>query len=240
MFPCRDRFVLHFSFRGNVGRGASETSPCRRTGNAKRRARPPQSDGERPGRRRGNRDPRALLGWPGCLPRRLQLVFTRSSGRNSLCLVGSKRCGCHRGRTPSDSMFGSSVTGLGANPTVGGVRQVPQRDHEGSKPQKKVSTNAVVVGCPSSACSSPGRAEGSSWSLLEGVFFIGCSSYSGVTRAGTSWHRTPAACSIGDRPYGRSWLRGPTAPCVCRVFAPGVASRTSPADRCGASGTPLR
>ena len=62
MFPCRDRFVLHSSFRGNVGRGASETSPCRRTGNAKRRARPPRGDGEQPGRRRGNRDPRAFFG----------------------------------------------------------------------------------------------------------------------------------------------------------------------------------
>ena len=85
-----------------------------------------------------------FLGWPGCLPRRLQLVFTRSSGRNSLCLVGSKRCGCHRGRTPSDSMFGSSVTGLGANPSVGGVGRVPQRDSE-VKPQKTVSQVAVVV-----------------------------------------------------------------------------------------------
>ena len=78
-----------------------------------------------------------FLGWPGCLPRRLQLVFTRWSGRNSLCLVGSKRCGCHRGRTPSDSMFGSSVTGLGANPTVGGVGRVPQRDDEGRGPTRK-------------------------------------------------------------------------------------------------------
>jgi len=55
-------------FRGNVGRRASETSPCRRAGNAKRRARPPKGDGERPGRRRGNRDPRAL--WVAWLPPR--------------------------------------------------------------------------------------------------------------------------------------------------------------------------
>ena len=101
------------------GRRASETSPCRRAGNANRRARPPQSSGERPGRRRGNRDPRALLVWPGCLPRRLQLVFTRSSGRNSLCLVAQSRLVQSR----SDS-FGfdvsSSVTGPGANPTLVG------------------------------------------------------------------------------------------------------------------------
>jgi len=41
-------------------------------------------------------------------------------------------------------MFDSSVTGLGANPTVGGVRQVPQRDDE-VEPQKTVSKVAVVV-----------------------------------------------------------------------------------------------
>jgi hypothetical protein len=152
-----------FPFRGNVGRRASETSPCRRAGNAKRRARPPQGDGEQPGRRRGNRDPRALGVWPGCLPRRLQLVCTRSSGRNSLFRRCGNRCCRNRGRTPLGSMGGAPVTGLEANPTVGGVRPVPQRDHEGSKPQKKVSNNAVVVGCPSSACSSPGRAGVSSW-----------------------------------------------------------------------------
>ena len=147
MFPCQGCGVLRSSCQRILDVAPSETSPCRRTGNAKRRARPPRGDGEQPGRRRGNRDPRAFLGWPGCLPRRLQLVFTRSSGRNSLCLVGSKRCGCHRGRTPSDSMFGSSVTGLGANPTVGGVGRVPQRDSE-VKPQKTVSQVAVVVDAP--------------------------------------------------------------------------------------------
>ena len=82
-FPRQDRFAHRSSFQGNVGRRASETSPCRRAGNAKRRAQPPQSNGGQPGRRRGNRDPRALgVAWP--LPRRLQLVFTRSLGRNSL------------------------------------------------------------------------------------------------------------------------------------------------------------
>ena len=151
------------SFRGILTRRASETSPCRRAGDAKKRARPPQGDDEQPGRRRGNRDPRALGVWPGCLPRRLQLVCTRSSGRNSLFRRCGNRCCRNRGRTPLGSMGGAPVTGLEANPTVGGVRQVPQRDHEGSKPQKKVSTNAVVVGCPSSACSSPGRARVSSW-----------------------------------------------------------------------------
>ena len=41
-------------------RGASETSPCRRAGDAKRRARPPKGDGDRKATRRGNRDPRAV------------------------------------------------------------------------------------------------------------------------------------------------------------------------------------
>jgi hypothetical protein len=109
----------HFPFQRNVGRRASETSPCRRSGNAKRRARPPQRNGSQPCRRRGNRDPRALLVWPGCLPRRLQLVFTRSSGRNSLSVVAQSMS--MQARTDS---FGfdsdSSVTGLGANPIVTG------------------------------------------------------------------------------------------------------------------------
>ena len=96
------------SFRGILTRRASETSPCRRAGDAKQRARPPQGDDEQPGRRRGNRDPRALGVWPGCLPRRLQLVCTRSSGRNSLFRRCGNRCCRNRGRTPLGSMGGCS------------------------------------------------------------------------------------------------------------------------------------
>ena len=62
MFPCRDCVAPIPLSGGILGRRASETSPCRRTGNAKRRARPPRGDGEQPGRRRGNRDPRAFFG----------------------------------------------------------------------------------------------------------------------------------------------------------------------------------
>src|SRR5262249_13131475 len=151
------------SLWGNVGRGASEPPPCRRAGNAKRRARPPRGDDRRPGRRRGNRDPRALLVWPGCLPRRLQLVCTRSSGRNSLFFVAPSMW--VQSRTDSFGFDGdSSATGLGANPTVGGVGRVPQRD-AGVKPHKTVSKVAVVVSAPVRPGSSPGRAQGSSWLL---------------------------------------------------------------------------
>ena len=146
MFPRQDRFALVPPFRGNVGRRASETSPCRRAGNAKRRVRPPQGDGERPDRRRGNRDPRALLGWPGWLPRRLQLVFTRSSGRNSLSVVAPSMW--KQSRTDS---FGFDREFFGHRPggqsSQSGVRHGPQRDGE-VKPQKTVSKVAVVVSAP--------------------------------------------------------------------------------------------
>ena len=62
---------------------------------------------------------RVRLVWPGCLPRRLQLVFTRSSGRNSLFA----RCPIVLVQSRSDS-FGfdvqSPVTGPGANPAERG------------------------------------------------------------------------------------------------------------------------
>ena len=146
MYPCQDRFALHSSFQGNFGRCASETSPCRRTGNAKRRARPPQRNGWQPGRRRGNRDPRALLVWPGCPPRRLQLVFTRSSGRNSLFA----RCPSEVGAS-EDGFLRIRCCNL-RSPAWGpiqrnGVRHGPQRDGE-VKPQRTVSKVAVVVGAP--------------------------------------------------------------------------------------------
>jgi hypothetical protein len=41
-------------------RTSSETSPCRRAGDSKRRAQPPKGDGDRKATRRGNRDPRAV------------------------------------------------------------------------------------------------------------------------------------------------------------------------------------
>jgi hypothetical protein len=146
MFPCQDRFARDFPFQGNVGRRASETSPCRRAGNAKRRARPPQGDGKRPDRRRGNRDPRALLVWPGCLPRRLQLVFTRSSGRNSLSVVAQSMS--MQARTDS---FGFDGGFFGHRPggqsKLNGVGRVPQRDRRGRSLRRK-SRSAVVVSAP--------------------------------------------------------------------------------------------
>ena len=134
-------------FQGNVGRRASETSPCRRAGNAKRRARPPQGDGWLPDRRRGNRDPRALLMWPGCLPRRLQLVFTRSSGRDSLFRRCGDRCCSNRRRIPSGSMLVLRSPAWGPIKR-NGVRHVPQRDRRGRGPRRKVSNFAVVVSAP--------------------------------------------------------------------------------------------
>jgi hypothetical protein len=147
---------------GNVGRRASETSPCRRTGNARRRARPPRGDGEQPAGAVGiETRVRFWCGWLLVAP--VQLVFTRSSGRNSLFHRCGNQC-CHkRGRVPSGSIVilrsppgGQSNRGWG--PTCAAARR------EGSLPQKK-SRSAVVVSAPVRPCSSPGRAEGSSWSL---------------------------------------------------------------------------
>jgi hypothetical protein len=147
MFPCRDRFAHHFPFRGDVGRCASETSPCRRAGNAKRRARPPQGDDGQPDRRCGNRDPRALLVWAGCPPRRLQLVFTRSSGRNSLFRRCGKRCCRTRGRIPSGSMVVLRSPAWGPIQAKRGPTNAAAR-RAGSKPQKKSLESAVVVSAP--------------------------------------------------------------------------------------------
>jgi len=45
-------------------RDASETSPCRSTGDAKRCARPPQGDGGWEAKSRGDRDPRGFGATP--------------------------------------------------------------------------------------------------------------------------------------------------------------------------------
>ena len=149
------------SFQRNFGRRASETSPCRRTGNAKRRARPPWGDDWQPDRRHGIRDPRALLVWAWCLPRRLQLVFTRSSDRNSLFFVAP----IHVGASRTDS-FGFDVRFFGHRPggqsKRDGVRRVPQRDRRGQASEDGLE-NAVVVSAPVRPCSSPDRAEVTSW-----------------------------------------------------------------------------
>jgi hypothetical protein len=82
----------------------------------------PEGNGWQPGQRRGNRDPRALL-WPGCLPRRLQLVFTRSSGRHSLFVVAAIQVGVPWCSNRDGLLWvrcKSSVTGPGANPIVTG------------------------------------------------------------------------------------------------------------------------
>ena len=147
MFPCQGCGVLRSSCQRILDVAPSETSPCRRAGYAKRRARPPRGDGEQSGRRRGNRDPRALWEWSGCSPRRLQLVCTRSSGRNSLCRRCCNRCCCNRGRTPSGSLVCSSVTGPGANPSVAGS-DVCRSETKGLEAHKKVSNVAVVVNAP--------------------------------------------------------------------------------------------
>ena len=76
----------------------------------------------------------------------VSLVFTRSSGRNSLFFVAQVML--VQSRTDSFRFDGdSSVTGLGANPTVVGVGRVPQGDEE-VEPQKTVSQVAVVVNAP--------------------------------------------------------------------------------------------
>jgi hypothetical protein len=136
MFPRQDGCARDFPFRGNVGRRASETSPCRRTGNAKRRAQPPRGNDWQPDRRRGNRDPRTLLLWPGCPSRRLQLVFTRSSGRNSLSVVAAIKVAASEGGLLQVRwwFFGHRPGGQ-SKPSR--VRQVPQRDDEGRCPTRK-------------------------------------------------------------------------------------------------------
>ena len=85
-------------------------------------------------------------------------------GPQQSCCSLPKRCWCNRGRTPLGSMFGSSVTGRGPiqaerGPTCAAARRIGSMTYR----------NNLVLrgrrGCPSSPCSSPGRAEGSSWSL---------------------------------------------------------------------------
>ena len=89
----------------------------------------------------------ALLVWAGCPPRRLQLVFTRSSGRNSLFRRCGKRCCRTRGRIPSGSMVVLRSPAWGPIQAKRGPTNAAAR-RAGSKPQKKSLESAVVVSAP--------------------------------------------------------------------------------------------
>jgi hypothetical protein len=106
--------------RRSCGRhDASETSPCRRTGEAKRPARPPQGDGVGQARRRGDRDPQV----PGATGvGRVGAVSAHSA-------VGPHRLG-------DGSTRSHVVRSPGRGPIhTGRVGRVPQRGASGSSPR---------------------------------------------------------------------------------------------------------
>src|SRR5687767_4987527 len=86
---------------------ASETSPCRRTGEAKRCARPPKGDGGSKATRPGDRDPGAV-GATSDTPRRQQFVAHSAVGPHRVG-DGSNQVACP---TP--------VAGAAANPSKAG------------------------------------------------------------------------------------------------------------------------
>ena len=123
---------------------ASETSPCRRTGQAKRRARPPKGHGVR---KAGGGGIETSV-HPGRLPSAAsaQFICTRSSGRIGWAMAQ------HRSyviRSPARGPIQAC-----------GVGRRPQRGVFGVEPQKDASSHRGRRWCPSSAYSSPHRAGG--------------------------------------------------------------------------------
>jgi hypothetical protein len=144
-FPRRDRFVLSLS------RGMLDVAPQKPL-----RADEPVTQIDELGLRRVTAsNPAGAAGietrvrfWDGLVAAAPASVSLHSVvGPQQSCCSLPKQSWCKRGRTPSGSMFGSSVTGPGANPALGGVGRVPQRDGE-VKPHKTVSKVAVVVSAP--------------------------------------------------------------------------------------------
>ena len=201
-----------------VNSDASETSPCRRTGQAKRRARHPSVDGV--GRRR-------TAG-----------IETRVwSGRPPSCRVGSVRVhsvvGPHRSglsrvltvrspvRGPIQSWWGracaaarrarSSLRSRSRSVAVAGVAPVrPVAPRTGPE--------FHVVGAQVPFMSSPSRR----------FWFCARDTALSLTRSGTAWRRRAPASSTGSRPPGRSWPPAPTAPCACHASSPDAASTPWP------------
>jgi hypothetical protein len=102
-----------------VSGNASETSPCRRAGQSKRRARHPSGERRSAGELRRNRDLRESGATAG-EPRRLSSF---ALGRRAAS-VGPLQ------------VVDDPVTGPGANPKPYGVRRVPQRDCWAPGPQE--------------------------------------------------------------------------------------------------------
>ena len=108
--------------------------------------------------------PACTFGVAWLLPRRLPLVFTRSSGRNSL----AARCPSDVGAI-EDGLLWVRCSVL-RSPARGPIQAERGRTCAAARRIGSMTyRNNLVLrgrrGCPSSPCSSPGRAEGSSWSL---------------------------------------------------------------------------
>ena len=127
-----------------TGESASETSPCRRAGKARRCARPPKGSGGSKATRPGDRDPGAV-GATSDTPRRQQFVAHSAVGPHRVG-DGSTQVACS---TP--------VTGAGANPSkVGsGLRRSATRGvgpHEESRTSRSPVVPQFGVSLPA-----PGR-----------------------------------------------------------------------------------
>ena len=209
-------------------RGASETSPCRRAGDAKRRARPPKGDGDRKATRRGNRDPRAV-------------------GATSRYRVGSVRR--HSVVGPHRVGDGSRRLVLIRSPARGPIQSRRGRACAAARPKRSWpqtrSRLAVAVDAPvRRAAPRAGPVGDVARSMHQGPFmsflFEEGFGFWAVTAPGTASRRRGPACATGGTPLGPAWLPGSTGPCACRASSPVVASTPWPPATLVTSGRPPR
>jgi hypothetical protein len=130
-----------------VASDASETSPCRRTGQAKRRARHPWVDGV--GRRHTAGIETRV--WSGRPPSCRVRLSSCALGRRAASV--GRWSGLSRVLTVRSPIRGPIPNGVGPGVCRSATREV--------EPQKSVAIGRGRRCCPSSACSSPGRAGGS-------------------------------------------------------------------------------
>ena len=209
----------------------SETSPCRRTGQAKRRARHPSGGRRREATHRGNRDPR-VVGAASLLPRRLsscalgrraasvgrwsglsRVLTVRSPVRGPIQSWWGRACAAARRARSSLRSRSRSVAVAGVAP----VRPVAPR----------TGPEVHVVGAQVPFMSSPSRR----------FWFCARDTALSLTRSGTAWRRRAPASSTGGRRPGRSWPPAPPAPCACHASSPDAASTPWPWANSAASST---
>jgi hypothetical protein len=130
-----------------VASDASETSPCRRTGQAKRRARHPWVDGV--GRRHTAGIETRV--WSGRPPSCRVRLSSCALGRRAASV--GRWSGLSRVLTVRSPVRGPIPNGVGSGVCRSATSEV--------EPQKSVAIGRGRRCCPSSACSSPGRAGGS-------------------------------------------------------------------------------